>query len=260
MLPERRWQPAPARKSGQHSIRSGVPDRPQPETPGLDPGTCADLANLMAVGSLSLLARLGSWAKKRRRSGNESMDIVSHGLWGGIAFGRASRRRFWAAFAFGVTPDLLAFGPHFVGSVWASVSGNGGPPIGPRHGYANIPTYVFGLYDVTHSLVVFAVAFLVVWAVLKRPWWPMGAWGLHVLMDIPTHSMRFFPTPFLWPLSNYRIDGVSWGQPLVLIPDLVLLAGLYLWYFGIYRRRSRAGKEQNAEAPGSRRTEETRPR
>ena len=168
------------------------------------------------------------------------MDIVSHGLWGGIAFGRASRRTFWAAFACGVAPDLLAFGPHLLGSVWDSLAGNGVTPIGPRHGYANIPAYVFEIYNVTHSLAVFATVFLIVWAIRRRPWWPLGAWGLHILMDIPTHSTRFFPTPFLGPLSNYRIDGIPWGQPIILVPDLVLLALLYLWYFGIHRRRKAA--------------------
>jgi len=172
------------------------------------------------------------------------MDIVSHGLWGGMAFGRASRKAFWAAFAFSVAPDLLAFGPHFVASVWDSLAGNGGPPIGPRHGYANVPSYIFGIYNVTHSLVVFVVAFSLAWATRRQPWWPLGAWGLHVLMDIPTHSTRFFPTPFLWPLSDYSVDGISWGRPLILVPDLVLLAGLYLWYFGIYRRRTRNTKEK----------------
>lgn len=38
------------------------------------------------------------------------MDIISHGLWGGIAFGRKNKKDFWQSFAFGVMPDLLAFG------------------------------------------------------------------------------------------------------------------------------------------------------
>ncbi len=43
------------------------------------------------------------------------MDIVSHGLWGGAAFGRKNKKSFWVAFLFGVLPDLLAFGPFFIG-------------------------------------------------------------------------------------------------------------------------------------------------
>ncbi len=38
------------------------------------------------------------------------MDIVSHGLWGALAFGRSSRPSFWLAFVIGFAPDLLSFG------------------------------------------------------------------------------------------------------------------------------------------------------
>lgn len=167
------------------------------------------------------------------------MDVLSHGLWGGIAFGRASRKTFLTAFAFGVLPDVLSFGPHLVGSLWDSLAGAGARPIGPRHGYAHIPGYIFATYDFTHSLVVFLTAFLLVWALRRRAYWPMGAWGLHILVDIPTHSNGFFPTPFLWPLSDYKIDGIPWGEPIIFIPNLVLLASAYLWYFLVHRRRRR---------------------
>ena len=38
------------------------------------------------------------------------MDIVSHGLWGAITFGRKSRSSFSLAFVVGLAPDLLSFG------------------------------------------------------------------------------------------------------------------------------------------------------
>jgi hypothetical protein len=38
------------------------------------------------------------------------MDILSHGLWGAIAFGRRDRPSFWLAFLLGLAPDLLSFG------------------------------------------------------------------------------------------------------------------------------------------------------
>ncbi len=38
------------------------------------------------------------------------MDILSHGLWGAIAFGRKSRANFWLAFVIGLAPDLFSFG------------------------------------------------------------------------------------------------------------------------------------------------------
>ncbi len=88
------------------------------------------------------------------------MDTLAHGLWGGVAFGRASKRDYILAFLLGMLPDLLSFGPFFLG--WAlqgfpemmrSADGPPDPSI--------IPRYVYQMYNVTHSLVVWAaVAFL----------------------------------------------------------------------------------------------------
>ena len=38
------------------------------------------------------------------------MDIFSHGLYGGVLTGRKSRKSFWTAFIFGISPDLFSFG------------------------------------------------------------------------------------------------------------------------------------------------------
>lgn len=163
------------------------------------------------------------------------MDILSHGLWGGIAFGRENRKTFWVAFAFGILPDLLAFGPHFVGSLWDVLSGGTFMRPDPGNGHMYIPEYVFVTYNITHSIVVFLGAFLIVWAIRKRPYWVMGAWGLHVLVDIPTHNDRFFPTPFVWPVSDYTFNGISWGHPFIFFPNALFLLVLYLWYFKYYK-------------------------
>ena len=168
---------------------------------------------------------------------NEEMDIFSHGLYGGVAFGRKSKKDYWTAFAFGLLPDLLSFGVLFafmIGTaVWTGVW-----PDGPRGGppeLASIPGYVFSLYNLTHSFVTFAVVFGLVWFFRKAPLLTMCAWPLHILVDIFTHSDEFFPTPFLWPLSDYRFDGRSWGDPTIFIPNVLLLTLLYGYWW--YRRR-----------------------
>lgn len=155
------------------------------------------------------------------------MDTLSHGLWGGAVFGARSRRLFWAAFACGVAPDLISFGPPTV--QWALA---GFPRIyrpGEPPDLSKIPTYVHSLYNVTHSLLVWGLLFAILWLVLRRPPWPFGAWGLHVLADIPTHTTRFFPTPFLWPFDTPYLDGFRWATPWFLIPNyLLLIAALVL--------------------------------
>ena len=157
------------------------------------------------------------------------MDIVSHGLWGAIVFGRRTRSSFWSAFVFGIAPDLLSFGILTMAATLGLAEqpdfSHGTPP------ESSIPQYVHHLYNVTHSLVVFLVVFLLVWVLVKRPVWELSAWGLHVLMDIPMHSFAFFPTPFLWPLSDWKIDGWQWMTPSIFIPNVILLILLYAWYF-----------------------------
>jgi len=168
------------------------------------------------------------------------MDIISHGLWGGIAFGRSSRKSFWAAFLFGVAPDLFSFGVVFLGGLLTHglefFRGMGHPP-----DVSQIPAYVYHLYDVTHSLVVFCLVFGVVWLLRGKPLLELGAWGLHLVMDIFTHSSAFFPTPFLWPLSTAHFDGLPWVDPLIFVPNVLLLALLYAGFFWKRRRRATPG-------------------
>lgn len=159
------------------------------------------------------------------------MDILSHGLWGGIAFGRKSRRSFWLAFAIGLAPDLLSFG-----ILWTAVILGLADPPDFSHGTppeSTIPPYVHHLYDVTHSFVVFLFVFLLIWFATKRPRWEMAAWGLHVLVDLPTHSYAFFATPVLWPLVGWKFDGWQWMTPAILIPNYFLLALLYAWFLSL---------------------------
>ncbi len=172
------------------------------------------------------------------------MDILSHGLWGAVAFGRRSRPSFWLAFVTGLAPDLLSFGILYfavaLGLAEKPDFSHGTPP------ESSIPRYVHQLYDITHSLVIFLVVFLLVWAVRKQPVWELGAWGLHVLVDVPTHSHSFFPTPVLWPLFTWKFDGWPWMNPAILIPNYVLLFLCYAWFVS---RLIGVGKHHRSEKP-----------
>jgi hypothetical protein len=173
------------------------------------------------------------------------MDIVSHGLWGGIAFGRRNKKSFWLSLLFGMGPDLLAFGP-FVILVLLGVAKRPNfsrEPPDPN----SIPHYVYQLYNFSHSLIVFAILFAILWLILRRPIWVFCAWGLHIIFDIPTHSYRFFPTPFLWPVSGFEINGHSWATPEILIPNVLLLMILYVWFFLLRKNRSQGHCENLKE-------------
>lgn len=176
------------------------------------------------------------------------MDTFSHGLYGSVFFGRMSRKSFWLAFLFGVAPDVLVFGPRFVQAFFGRVPGfraGEPPPI------ESIPDYIFTGYNITHSLVVFAVVFGILWLIRRKPCYELLAWPLHILLDIPTHSSEFFPTPFLWPFAAFRVDGVPWSHPYIFIPNVIIVSVLSVHLLVTLYRRKRlsAVKPQTPELP-----------
>ncbi len=159
------------------------------------------------------------------------MDIFSHGLWGYAFFGR--RGLAWLACFFGVFPDLISFGILMAINIVNRSFQFGKPDL------AGIPAWTFVAYNWSHSLVVALVAIAVVWRINKIAAFTMFAWVFHILLDIPTHSKEFFPTKFLWPLSDITFDGVSWVTPWVWFSNL---AGLIIIYGIIIYKRYKGEK------------------
>jgi hypothetical protein len=162
------------------------------------------------------------------------MDIFSHGLWSGvIAQGAnltAKKPRkinpLLAAF-WGVFPDVFAFGISFILLFWGLITGTFDRSMiphpdavepAPHTGVFKLSAY---LYNYSHSLVIFVIvisSIILIKYFLKKGTtlqqlipWEMGAWLLHILCDIPTHSYRFYPTPVFWPLWGWKFNGFSWG-------------------------------------------------
>ncbi len=173
------------------------------------------------------------------------MDIFAHGAWAGaasIAAGRTLRRRIpvpWAML-WGVFPDLAAFTPVFVLVAWLrwikGLDVSGRFFIFGSTARETLPVFLRPneLYHYSHSLIFFSLVFGSVWLVRRRPALPMLAWPLHILMDIPTHRAGMYGTPFLWPLSSYLFDGISWAQPWFMVLNWSAIAAAYvallLWH------------------------------
>lgn len=134
------------------------------------------------------------------------------------------RGEIYAALAFGGIPDLCSFGAFFAQRIFQ----------GRLLDLNDIPAYVELNYTYTHSLVI-AVIFGVILFCINRKWCiPYLAWPLHILCDIPTHDISFYATPFLFPLSNYRFDGVSmrdnsWIMPLYWCVIMGLIVYAQMW-------------------------------
>lgn len=163
------------------------------------------------------------------------MEIVAHGLWTAAA-ALAAKPSFsarihigWTVW-WGVFPDVLAFGPMIAAGAWLRLAG------APSENGHAIPHVHIGLplYPAAHSLVVFALAFAVSSVLARRAVFSMLGWLLHILIDIPTHSLSYYATRFLWPLSGVRVDGIAWWTPWFWAATYIALAAVY---FLLWRQR-----------------------
>ena len=165
------------------------------------------------------------------------MEIVAHGLWAASAVIAANRSVgvtvkvgwavWWAAF-----PDVFAFGPSFVAGLWLRATG----ALDPASVHGGVLPHVdlgLPLYSIGHSLLVFLLAIGLITLLTRRIVVELLGWLLHILIDIPTHSFSYYATRFLWPISDYRIDGIAWWTPWFWITTYGVLA---IVYFVIWRK------------------------
>ncbi len=163
------------------------------------------------------------------------MDVFNHGLWSYIAFNNKRKIDRISAVAFGILPDLIPFAPATVYILFNRISFS---PTLYQQSHNWVFRFSYEAYNYTHSLVIFAAAFLVVYAIRRKPLWPMLAWGLHVVMALPTHP-DFFRTPFLYPISDYRFPwGISWGTPWFMVVNYGLVALCFVLIYFKNRRSS----------------------
>ena len=153
------------------------------------------------------------------------MDTFSHALYGKGLFGYRKYR--WTSFLFGALPDLSSFGVYFLVLFFSNFQKlqYGRPSI------EEIPIWVIELYNISHSLITAFVFIAIVYFVKKDLSWPMLAWPVHIIIDLFTHSIEFFPTPIFWPLSNYRFDGIPWSNIYVFITNIIMIFLIFFYRY-----------------------------
>ena len=171
------------------------------------------------------------------------MDIFAHGIWSGIggkiARLNGSKIKLWKPVLWGMFPDLFAFTLLFGWLVFNALFGTGqlgnfekNEPAVKDTNWITVVTSM--LYSFSHSIFIFGIIFLVVYVILGRFVWEMLGWLGHIIVDIPTHSYKFYPTPFLWPFSKWKFDGISWGNKWFMIANysLIVLFLVVIWWKG----------------------------
>ena len=175
------------------------------------------------------------------------MDIFAHALWttAGARGANATvlqnkQRKFnigWTAF-WGVFPDLFAFGIPMIISIPRIIAN------GFNFDRSSLMGLPHEIYQYSHSLVIWLAVFLVVWVIRKKPAIVLFGWMLHILIDIPSHSGTFYPTPFLFPISNYKyLNGIAWSNTWYMIINYSLLLIVFLSMFIYDYRKIRKQKK-----------------
>jgi hypothetical protein len=179
------------------------------------------------------------------------MDVLAHGLWTNAMYKVIPQTRGDARMArwgivFGLLPDFVAFAPIFAWMTWQLVTGDlsfsGGRP-----DFDAIPLGEFtaGVYNFTHSLVIFAIGLGLAWAIARKfPWFMLG-WALHIGIDIFTHTTEFYATPFLYPLSGLKVNGIEWSHPWFMAINYGLLLLFYFYLLPRYFRKPQQPEMKN---------------
>lgn len=184
------------------------------------------------------------------------MDGPSHLFWTWAVFKTLKEKynkslNIKLAVFWGIFPDLFAFGIPILLIAAELLTGQmsfsdiPGPEKiePPQNEFASVFQSISLLYSFSHSLVIFIVFFAIITGILflKRKIstnttasivpWELSGWLLHILIDIPTHSSAFYSTPFLWPVSNFKISGIAWSTPWFLALNYFAIIIVYFVYF-----------------------------
>jgi hypothetical protein len=164
------------------------------------------------------------------------MDILAHSLWTNLMYKaipetRKDKKTTWWGIFFGIFPDLVAFTPVFAYIFYRGIFLHQWIRFAPPEDSSQViplDQLTHHLYSFSHSLVIWAAVFGITWLVLKKLPWPLLGWALHICIDIFSHSSQFYPTPFLFPLSKFHVNGWPWADPWFIIINYGSLLIVYI--------------------------------
>src|SRR3989344_8761006 len=142
------------------------------------------------------------------------MDYFAHGFWSYILF-HWIRRPIYAVL-FGLLPDTVAWVPYIFYRL--IIGDTFGAPL-----VEQIPAWVFFMYGLGHSLIISAAVIIIIAIAVRKIPYTMLAWPIAIIIDLLTHTRDYLPTPFLWPVSDWKFPGISWGNGLFMIINYSLI-------------------------------------
>jgi len=179
------------------------------------------------------------------------MEIFSHGLWTNLVFKNLPEKQRYLTVLFSMLPDLITFcfivPKHYyqrfkenkdvkftTKKLYNKVKNHNGVP------EEKISKSVYLLYNITHSIFVWAIIFGL-FKLFGWDWWAtvLYGWATHIVFDIFTHTADFlnpdkksvFSTYIFWPFSRFHFPGFKWSNKWFLLTNYVILAILYYIYY-----------------------------
>lgn len=169
------------------------------------------------------------------------MDILAHALWAGVGLGLArrhyalTRRSAVATVVLAVLPDVLHLLPIwgwwvFSDGSWAALRAYAiavpgqEPPLPPL-----VQMFSHHLHCIMHSAVVAGGVTLLLWRAWRTLWLPLLGWWSHIVIDLFTHSVEFYPVAVLYPVSDWVFDGLAWNTPWFMVANYIALGIVGVW-------------------------------
>jgi hypothetical protein len=89
---------------------------------------------------------------------------------------------------------------------------------------------VHHLHCILHSAILAATITVLIWELYGAFWLPLLGWWSHIVIDVFTHSVDFYPSPVFYPLTQNGFDGIAWNTPwfMVLTYSALILTSIWL--------------------------------
>lgn len=179
------------------------------------------------------------------------MDIVAHTLWAAAGAAVIHRRRplapgaVIATLVLAALPDVVQLLPLAAwwlfadGSLAAlrayAVAGPGQEPVLPPL----VGLLSHHLHCVMHSAPIASLVTLALWAARRKLWIPLLGWWSHIVIDVFTHSVDYYPAPVLYPFTQRGFDGIAWITPWFMVLNYAALTAAGVWLLLSRKRQDR---------------------
>lgn len=169
------------------------------------------------------------------------MDIVAHTLWAGIGVSIVRRYRpvpnkvvagtlFMAA-----VPDILHLTPMlawwlFGGGTFAALKAYAVALPGQEPAVPHLVHLLsHHLHCVMHSAPIALVVSIAVWRFKRSLWIPILGWWSHIIIDVFTHSAKYYPVPVLYPFTYRGFDGIAWNTHWFMVLNYLSIGLVGIW-------------------------------